>query len=439
MNSNSKIYVLDTSTLLHDPQTLFAFGNNELVLPLIVLDEVDRFKRGSQEVNRNARLVIKSLDHLREQGNIEKGVPLEGGGALKIAVRSNYKEFLPQGFQDSNDNLIIATALELKKNNPDKKVLMVSKDINMRVKAQALGLVAEDYKADKINLDELYTGQDVCSVTDDQIAQFYKQGELVIPNSGYFHNQFIFLEGPTKKALGRCDKDRIVPLRDFSGETYGIRPLNKEQRFALELLLDDSILLVTMLGKAGTGKTILALAAGLQKVLNEKIYRKLSVYRPLVPMGQDIGYLPGKEEDKLGPWMRPIFDNLEFLLSEPSSGSKKVNVDSKLEMLIDSKIVEISALTFIRGRSLPQQFVIIDEAQNLTPHEAKTIITRAGERTKIVLTGDAYQIDHPYLDSTSNGLTFIIEKFKGQKIAGHITLVKGERSPLAELAANLLE
>ncbi len=438
--SDRKIYVLDTSVLLHNPQALFSFQDNEIVLPIIVLDEVDNFKRGSQEVNRNARVVIKNIDKLREQGNIEEGVPLGKDGILKIAIKSNNFDLLPAGFQANHDNLIIATALAIRKNNPEKKVIMVSKDINMRVKAQALGLKSEDYRADKVNLDELYTGEDFCQISDEEMALFYEKGYHEPVNVSYYTNQYITVGTPTnKKALGRYDREsnRINLLKDLKNDVFGIKSMNKEQRFALDMLLDDSVLLVTMLGKAGTGKTILALAAGLQKVLNDKVYRKMSVYRPLIPMGKDIGYLPGKEGEKLSPWMHPIFDNLEFLLSSYTT-SKKTSMESKLDSLITSKLVEIASLTFIRGRSLPQQYLIIDEAQNLTPHEAKTIITRAGEGTKIVLTGDAYQIDHPYLDSTSNGLTFIVEKFKDQKIYAHITLTKGERSPLAELAANLL-
>ena len=436
-----KIYVLDTSVLLHDPNTLFSFENNEIVLPIIVLDEVDKFKKGSEEVNRNARLVIKSIDRLREEGNIEKGVPLGSDGILKIAVKANSHNLLPKGFQENNDNFIIATALEIKNTNLDKKVVLVSKDINMRVKAQALGLKSEDYRADKINIDELYTGQEICEISDEELSTLYQEGEIdLIENIFYYPNQFVYLKSPGGgKALGRYyeKKNKIGILKDLKHEVSGIRPLNKEQRFALNLLLDDNISLVTMVGKAGTGKTLLALAAGLQKVTNEKVYRKMSVYRPLIPMGRDIGYLPGKQEEKLTPWMNPIFDNLEFLLTQSSIG-KKGKSEAKLKSLFDNGIVEISALTFIRGRSLPYQYLIIDEAQNLTPHEAKTIITRAGKGTKIVLTGDAYQIDHPYLDSTSNGLTFIIEKFKEHSIAGHITLTRGERSHLAELASNIL-
>lgn len=437
-----KIYVLDTSVLLHDPRTLFSFKENEVVLPLVVLDEVDKFKKGSEEVNRNARLVIKSIDRLRGKGDFENGFPLENEGLLKIAVISNYKKYLPEGFSQIRDNYIIAAALELNEKYPDRKVVLVSKDINMRVKGQALGLISEDYRADKVNLDDLYTGQKTYEINDDEIDIFYRTGELEISNGVSFSpNQFVFLKSPMgKKGMGRYDKatNSIFLLKEMKYDVFGIRALNKEQRFAFDMLLDDRILLVTMVGKAGTGKTILALAAGLQKVLNEKVYRKMSVYRPLIPMGRDIGYLPGKEEEKLSPWMHPIFDNLEYLLSESSAGNKKYKLETKVQSLQDAGLLEISALTFIRGRSLPHQYLVIDEAQNLTPHEAKTIITRAGEGTKIILTGDAYQIDNPYLDSTSNGLTYIIEKFKSEKLAAHITLVKGERSSLAELASNIL-
>jgi PhoH-like ATPase len=374
--SDRKIYVLDTSVLLHNPQAMFSFQDNEIVLPIIVLDEVDKFKRGSQEVNRNARVVIKNIDKLREQGNIEEGVPLGKDGIFKIAIKSNNFDLLPAGFQANHDNLIIATALAIKKENPEKKVIMVSKDINMRVKAQALGLKSEDYRADKVNLDELYTGEDLCQITDEEMAIFYEKGYHEPNNVSYNTNQYITVGTPTnKKALGRYDREsnRINLLKDLKNDVFGIKSMNKEQRFALDMLLDDSVLLVTMLGKAGTGKTILALAAGLQKVLNDKVYRKMSVYRPLIPMGKDIGYLPGKEGEKLSPWMHPIFDNLEFLLTSYTT-SKKTSIESKLDSLITSKLVEIASLTLIRGIKSAQQYLIIDEDRTLPPMKQKQLL-----------------------------------------------------------------
>jgi PhoH-like ATPase len=352
---------------------------------------------------------------------------------------------LPQGFEKNADNYILATAVGIKEDTPGRKVILVTKDINMRVKAEALGLLAEDYRADQlVDPDEMYTGHAEVVVPQDMIDQMYKEKTVSVNGSlskdqTFYPNQFLMLvsaDSPSITALTRYDGDNLELLRDPRHDIWGIRPLNREQRYAVELLLDDSVPLVTLAGKAGTGKTILAIAAGLQKVVNDKLYRRLSIYRPVVPMGRDIGYLPGTEQEKLTPWMQPIFDNLEFLLNE---GDRKNRGTSKLDYLIDSNVLDIKALTYIRGRSLPHQFIIVDEAQNLTPHEVKTIVTRAGHGTKLVLTGDPYQIDSPYLDSTSNGLTHVVERFRGQKMAAHVTLTKGERSPLAELASQIME
>jgi PhoH-like ATPase len=293
----------------------------------------------------------------------------------------------------------------------------------------------------------MYTGHAEVMVSQEMLDQFYRDktlplnGALAEDGRRFFANQFLMLvckEAPSVTALARYDGHNIELLRDPRHDIWGIRPLNREQRYAVEVLLDDNIPLVTLAGKAGTGKTILAIAAGLQKVVNDKIYRRLSVYRPVVPMGRDIGYLPGSEQEKLAPWMQPVYDNLEFLLNE-GGGDKKNRGSSKMDYLIDSNVLDIRALTYIRGRSLPHQFIIVDEAQNLTPHEVKTIVTRVGHGTKLVLTGDPYQIDSPYLDSTSNGLTHVVERFREQKIAAHITLQKGERSALAELASEIME
>jgi PhoH-like ATPase len=443
---SKKTYILDTSVLLHSPDTLSAFEDNKIVIPIMVLDEIDTFKKGSMEVNRNARIVIKTIDKLRAKGRLIEGVPLDNGGELQVHIDFNYeplRKLLPEGFEKSNDNRILAQALKLK-NESEGMVVLVSKDINMRVKADAVGLIAEDYMADKVNFDELYSGHKEVYVDESRLAEFFRNKLLEIDEKP-FPNEYVTIvnaTNPTNTGLARYDDERkaLVPLMaPAKMEIWGLTPRNREQRFAMDMLLNDNIALITLLGKAGTGKTLLALAAGLQKVVNEKIFRKLNVYRPLVPMGRDIGYLPGREEEKINPWMHPIFDNLEFLLHDGAKEGKKSGPQDTVNYLLDSQQLDIKALTFIRGRSLPYQFIIVDEAQNLTPHEAKTIITRAGEGTKIVLTGDAYQIDHPYLDSTSNGLTHIIERFKEQRIAGHVTLIKGERSHLAELASTLLE
>jgi PhoH-like ATPase len=442
-----KTYILDTSVLLHSPDTLTAFEDNDLVIPIVVLDEIDKFKKGSLEVNRNARIIIKSIDQLREKGKLNEGVPIGNGGILKVDTDFDFDplaKLLPEGFEISNDNRILAHALGIRE-RVGGPVILVSKDINMRVKADAVGLIAEDYKADKVNLDELFSGHREIYVGEAAVSEFYKNKVLPIEDKSLFPNEYVTLvnsQNPSNTALARFDAEKsalVALLAERKMEIWGLTPRNREQRFAMDMLLNESISLCTLLGKAGTGKTLLGLAAGLQKVVNEKCFRKLNVYRPLVPMGRDIGYLPGREEEKINPWMYPIFDNLEYLLHEGGKETKKNGPQDPINYLFDSQQLDIKALTFIRGRSLPYQFIIVDEAQNLTPHEAKTIITRAGEGTKIVLTGDAYQIDHPYLDSTSNGLTHIIERFKGQKIAGHITLIKGERSELAELASKLLE
>lgn len=448
MTCDSKIYLLDTSVLLHRPEAIFSFGEHQVVIPVVVLDELDNFKRGSMEIHRNARHVISFFDELRARGPIFEGVTLDNGGRLKVETElgRDPKSVLPKGFENTPDNCILATALGTKNANAPRKVVLVTKDINMRVKAEALGLLAEDYRADQLLVEpgEMYTGHAEVVVPQELIDRMYKDKAISVNGSlsaeqSFYPNQFLMLvsaESPSITALGRYDGDSLELLRDPRHDIWGIRPLNREQRYAVELLLDDNIPLVTLAGKAGTGKTILAIAAGLQKVVNDKLYRRLSIYRPVVPMGRDIGYLPGTEQEKLTPWMQPIFDNLEFLLNE---GDRKSRGTSKLDYLIDSNVLDIKALTYIRGRSLPHQFIIVDEAQNLTPHEVKTIVTRAGHGTKLVLTGDPYQIDSPYLDATSNGLTHVVERFRSQKMAAHVTLQKGERSPLAELASQIME
>jgi PhoH-like ATPase len=319
-------------------------------------------------------------------------------------------------------------------------VILVTKDINMRIKADALGIAADDYQTDKIQIEEVYTGTATVKVNPELINRFYADGLAVIKETELVPNQMIILEdecGSSKSALSRhLQNGKVVPLRFAGQDPFGLKARNKEQKFALELLLDDEIRIVTLIGRAGTGKTLLALAAGLQKVVEDTRYRRLSVARPVIPMGHDLGFLPGDIDEKLRPWMQPIYDNLEFLFSNRDQNEK---IDQLVNSLKGLGVLELEALTYIRGRSIPDQFVIVDEAQNLSPHEVKTVVTRAGEGTKIIFTGDPYQIDHPYLDCNSNGLTYLVEKFKHEKIAGHINLVKGERSELAELGSRVLD
>lgn len=456
-----KIYLLDTSVLLHSPEALFSFRANDVVLPLVVLDELDNFKKGSTELNRNARWVINQLDELRAQGPVNEGVTLPDGGSLRVDIGQMRKldTLIPPGFAHNVDNRILATALGIQSESPERKVVIVTKDINMRVKAEALGLSAEDYRHDQIvELSEMYSGHREVVTSEEVLEELYEHKSIPVDavDPGpvpLTPHEFVMLRA-SGGAITRYDSasHSLQQVREMRHDIWGLRPLNREQRYALEILLDDNIPLVTLAGKAGTGKTILAIAVGLHKVCQEKIYRKLAIYRPVIPMGRDLGYLPGTEQEKLSPWMQPIFDNLEYLLSEGGgpnangggTGGRKGGGGggggtSRIEYLQETNVLDIRALAYIRGRSLPQQFIIVDEAQNLTPHEAKTIITRAGQGTKLVFTGDPYQIDHPYLDSTSNGLTHIVEKFKDHPIAAHVTLVKGERSPLAEIASQIME
>ena len=393
---------------------------------------------------RNAREVSRNLDQLRQKGHLTKGVSLDNGGTLRVALcdRETLTELPPALNGDSADNSILAVALQCKK-QCECPVIVVSKDTNLRIKADALGLNAADYETDKIDVKELYTGSTEVMVDGAKIQQFFEQGFLILERK-FLPNQDITLVDETNlshTALGMIegDSNRIIPLIKLPKlGVSNIQPRNREQRFALNLLLQDSIKLVTLVGKAGTGKTLLAIAAGLQKVADEKLYTRLLISRPIVPMGKDLGYLPGDINEKLTPWMQPLYDNFDLIFGTHDRKNKPEHWRRGHEELIELGILQIEPLTYIRGRTIPQQFLIVDEAQNLTPHEVKTIITRAGEGTKIVLTGDPDQIDNPYVDAASNGLIYVVERFKYEPLAGHITLSKGERSPLAERAAALL-
>lgn len=458
-----KNFVFDTNVLLHDPTAIFKFEEHHVIIPIYVVEEIDTFKKDMSELGRNAREISRTLDRYREQGALGNGVPLERGGTLRVAfaTTSNKSSFLSS---DIKDNLILRTALHIQESEPDNPCIFITKDVNLRIRAHVLGLKAENYEErSSVSASELHSGLCDVTVTSELLQELHKHQRLEISLADheassqdllghvtgvdrFYLNQYVLLqeegEGPQTK-LGRVIKTPddgaravIEPIGHLHRDgAWGIQPRNKEQFYALHALLDDSIDLVSLVGKAGTGKTLVAIAAGLRKVTDEQKHHKLLVARPVIPMGRDIGFLPGTMEEKLGPWMRPIFDNVEYLMGL-SREDKRAGRGA--DELIDMGIIEIEALTYIRGRSLPQQYIIVDEAQNLTPHEAKTILTRVGEGTKIVLTGDPYQIDNPYVDAQSNGLSYVIEKFKGQENAATVSLLKGERSRLAEMAANLL-
>ncbi|MCD9024456.1 PhoH family protein [Cohnella silvisoli] len=441
-----KIYVLDTNVLLHDPLSLFAFDDNEVIIPSVVLEEIDSKKRLADEIGRNARNISRELDSMRAIGQLHNGVTLPNGGLLKVEM--NHRRFVrvQELFGEmTNDNRILAVALnyhmEEQESVDPRPVIIVSKDVLVRVKADVLGITAQDYLSDQTaSVSDQYTGHLTLHVHPSVIDEFYSTRVLGVNQLGIKvtlnPNEFVILRdelGTSKSALLKVTSDgqRLEPLHMSNDPIWGITARNAQQRMALELLLNDDIPLVTLTGRAGTGKTLITLAAGLMKVEDEHKFKKLLIARPVVPMGKDIGYLPGEKEEKLRPWMQPIYDNLEFLFDTKKSG----DLD---KILMGMGSIQVEALTYIRGRSIPGQFIIIDEAQNLSKHEVKTIVSRVGENSKIVLLGDPEQIDHPYLDSQSNGLTYLVERFKEEGISGHVTLEKGERSRLAQLATERL-
>jgi PhoH-like ATPase len=438
-----KNFVLDTNVLLHDPRSIFGFDDNDVVIPIYVIEEIDNFKRDLSTLGRNARQVSRFLDEFRAQGKLREGVSMgpEHGCVRVLTAERKLPPEMADG-SHSIDDKILAVAVALRDHEKDKPTVFVSKDTNLRIRADALGLHAEDYDVEGVVLDELWSGIAELDVSPEEVNDFYANGTIPCPSGDPPPpNAFIVLRdrtNPQHSAVGKYSaaKQALVQLIKTPKEgVWGIRPRNKEQSFALDLLLNDEVRLVTIVGKAGTGKTLLAIAAGLQKTMEDGIYQKLLVSRPIFPLGRDIGYLPGSVEEKLNPWMQPIFDNVEYLMNLSRSEKK---AGRGYHELLDLGILEIEPLTYIRGRSIPNQFIIVDEAQNLTPHEVKTIVTRVGDGTKIVLTGDPYQIDNPYVDQTNNGLIHVVNRFKNERLAGHITMQKGERSPLAELAANLL-
>jgi PhoH-like ATPase len=434
-----KRYLLDTNVLLHDPTALTAFQDNSVLVPIYVIEEIDRFKKQLTRLGENARWISRFLDGLRARGRLSEGVVLDTGGRLRVVFDPDDPQRVIARSDGWVDNEILKIARRIQDDAPDTPLILVTKDVNLRIKADAMGLVAEDFETDRVNLDELYSGHTEIGLEADDLERFRAEGDLELPAGDFFPNEYALLkdpQDPANTALGRIDPvgGRLRALIDVADGVQGIRPRNKEQYFALDALLDPTIVLVTIMGKAGTGKTLLALAAGLDQVLGRPTYRHLLISRPTFPMGKDIGYLPGSVEEKLNPWMQPIFDNLEYIFST----GRRLGHSRSWNELVASGTIEVEPLTYIRGRSLPNQFLVVDEAQNLTPHEVKTIITRCGAETKIVLTGDPYQIDNPYVDAASNGLSIVAERFKGDPIAGHVTLVKGERSDLAERATQLL-
>jgi PhoH-like ATPase len=433
-----KYFVLDTNVLLHNPEAINSFGDNYVVLPMTVIEELDNFKRVNDELGRSARQVIRSLDRLRSQGTLKNGVALDNGGILKISLD---EKSIPGTFLDSAipDNRILAVATNLAAENV--KVIFVSKDISARLKADALGIEVMDFEQQKCDFDSLYSGWRELPVTGEIIDSFYREKVVTLAGNDFYTNEFVILkdrDNPKHTGFARAiGKDILTHLEPSFDSAWDLHARSKEQRMALELLLDPKINMITMIGKAGTGKTLLALAAGLQCVLRKETFDRLLVSRPIIPMGRDIGYLPGSKDEKLSIWMQPIFDNLSYLM-RIGHKVEEGTVQSKIDKLLKNQQIELEALTYIRGRSIPDQFVIVDEAQNLTPHEVKTIVSRAGENTKMVLTGDPNQIDNPYLDASSNGLAYAVERLKGQPLYGHVTLSKSERSPLSAIATDFL-
>lgn len=455
-----KAFVLDTNVLLHSAQSIESFQDNDVVIPMAVIEELDKFKKNSDELGRNARQVIRYLDKLRQSaekpGQLRYGIPLSeisasatgklfvltaaelGNGEMDSKIREVFRLDLGG---DSPDNRILKVAFGLQEKG--RTVVFISKDINLRLKADAIGIKVMDFERGKVDERALYTGFQESVLNAAELDALYKGHGIPGGNRELLVNEFILFtadRNSKQSALARLHVNNRIEVIDMNrtNRAWNVSPRNKEQRMALDLLLDPEIRLVTLVGGAGTGKTLLALAAALQLVLTENAYERILVSRPIIPLGNDIGYLPGDKGAKLLSWMQPIFDNLDFLLGGEAERKAKSSSRYSIDGLQNSGKLELEALTYIRGRSIPRQFVLVDEAQNLTPHEVKTIISRAGEGTKLVLTGDPHQIDNPYLDASSNGLCYAVDRLKGQPLFGHVTLSHSERSELAALAANLL-
>jgi PhoH-like ATPase len=435
-----KTFILDTNVILFDPKSIFKFGDNNVFIPLIVIEEMDRFKRDQNENGRNARMFSRIVDDLRTEGSLNKGVTLEGGGLLIISPDYTAKTG-DSSVLDLNitDNRILSAAIALKEKGEN--AILVTKDTNLRLKADAVGVPSENYGKRDVAQDELYSGNKYFPVSLDRLNEFEKEKFLAATDEeieDLYANQYVIIHDVNNdrhRLYGRYDKDKkgIVPLIRVREGVWSVYPKNVEQQFAIDALLNDDIKLVSLVGKAGTGKTLLAMAAGLEMTIVQDKYTRLLVSRPVQPMGKDLGFLPGDVNEKLAPWMQPIFDNLDFLFRQQRGEGA-----SSWEDLINEGLLHVEPLTYIRGRTIPNQYLIVDEAQNLSPHEVKTIVTRAGEGTKVILTGDCQQIDSPYLDSINNGLAYCVERLKGESIVAHATLTVGERSELSEIASKYL-
>lgn len=482
-NQMKKTYVLDTNVLLSDAASVFAFEDNDVIIPMAVLEELDRHKSRQDEVGRNARQVCRTLDGVRTLGeSLMKGVQLPGGGTLKV-VTCDYAilDALPSELRTQKvDNLIVAFMLSLTKAYEglrqayedkayeDKLPTLVSKDINVRIKCDSLGIKCNDYLKMRVGKDpeKFYRGVDVIEVSDEYVQSFYDNGRSIVVNDQLegrhlFANQIVVIKNvahgqTTKSAITRYIQEEklLVPVAKIEN-VFGLKPRNKEQTFAFDLLFDKNVKLVTLTGPAGVGKTLLTLASALEQLRtvgssDVALYDRLIIMRPIQPVGKEIGFLPGTLAEKMEPWISPIKDNLNYLFgtkrpvqrtrrsSKDYGGKPRNDEGTYLSLLIERGLIEVEAITFIRGRSIPNSFIVIDEAQNLTVHELKTIVTRVGDGTKIVLTGDVQQIDNIHVDIYTNGLTYAIERFKEHPIAGHVTLQKGERSQLATIASQIL-
>ena len=437
-NPSKKIFVIDTNVILHDATCIQNFEDNEVVIPISVLEELDQFKRGNEQIHYNAREFLRLLDELSVDSDMSDLNQFDG--KIRVVVNHSWHPDVEVIFkEDCPDHRIINCAFKLHEETPDKKIVLVSKDTNIRLKARSLGILAEDYTTDAIeDISDIYPGNRLIeNVSTEEIDMVYSSLDIGTNDLQSIEkptpNENFILKNGQKSVLAYFDPFEKSIVQINNPNAYGIIPRNAEQSFALNMLLDNRIQLITISGKAGTGKTLLALASALEK---RKSFSKIFLARPIIPLSnRDLGFLPGDIHSKLDPYMQPLFDNLSVIRNQfKNSDQRALRIN---EMLEHEKLL-ITPLAYIRGRSLQKSFFIVDEAQNLTPHEVKTIITRAGEGTKVIFTGDIHQIDHPYLDKKSNGLTYLISRMKGQDVFAHITLEKGERSDLAELASNLL-
>ncbi|MCP4750270.1 MAG: PhoH family protein [Proteobacteria bacterium] len=432
-------YILDASVLLYEPDSIFAYPDAQVIVPISVIEEIDHFKKEFNETGRNARLVSQMLDKIRTGGSLTEGIELSNGGILRVFIVEEKDVRLPafSNLNKSSNKVLVATIL-IHQRHPENTYL-VTNDINLRVRVSALGINVMAYEERLPNLEKFYAGVKTRVVEEKAFEKLVHGTGIKIEEGEYYANQSVLVKMRDSDKQLACrfqdESGKLLAIQLYSEGIWGIKARNMEQEIALDLLMDPSVHIVILAGKAGTGKTLLALAVALELMLSANQYQKILVSRPIFPMGRDMGYLPGDIEKKMEPWMQPIFDNLEFLSSNRSSPASKTG---GYQRLLDMGLVELEPLTYIRGRSIPHRFMIVDEAQNLTPHELKTIVTRVGAGTKLVLTGDPYQIDNPYVDTGSNGLSHVIEKFQNYGLSGHVNLIHGVRSKLAELASNIL-